>query len=170
MKKIYLLIIFLILSSCGLNPIKKAKNSFIDCPSILFATEHKNYIGNTAETVTLDTLSYQAQINNAIFNSKCQIYDNVFSADLSILFIVNSLDQLENIVKLPFYIAVLDSGDALQEIQYFSAKGKFKKNINNSLIETDVITNKKISFKSLDKFSKIVIGFMIDENRLKFLN
>ena len=71
-------------------------------------------------------LSYQAEINNAVFKNECQIKDNVFSSNLSLLFIVSPLTEIEqNMINLPFYVAVVDENKECEDIQYYLISGCF---------------------------------------------
>ena len=171
MKNIYLFLLLSILIGCGTNPLKRISSTPTNCPSILFAKEHKIYIDSQLKNISLDNITYKAEINNAAFNKGCHIKANVFSSELSILFIVNPLTMGQKSINLPFYLAILDEDKKVYDIQYYSTEGSFKQNLeDNSLIETEIITIIDLSFNSVDKFSTLVIGFMLDKERLELLN
>lgn len=171
MKKIYLFLLLLILIGCGFNPLTQTSSEPITCPSVLFASEHKTYIGSLSEIVALDNIAYKAEINNAVFAKECQIKDNVFSSDLTLLFIASSLDEKNNIINLPFYVAVVDENKNLQDIQYYSISGVFKKNPEtNELIETELTKTILVNLPLMEESLSVVIGFILDKKRLEILN
>jgi len=170
-KKIYLFLLLLILIGCGFKPSSNTNSLPITCPSVLFASDHKIYVGTTSEIITLDNIAYQAEINNAVFAKGCQMKDNVFSSDLSLLFIVTPLQKIQSTINLPFYVAVLDENNNLRDIQYYSINGVFKKNSETSvLIETELTKTIIINLPSMEDSLFFVIGFMLDEKRLEILN
>lgn len=171
MKNIYLFLLLSILIGCGTNPLKRISSTPTNCPSILFAKEHKIYIDSKLKNISLDNITYRAEINNAAFDKGCYIKDNIFSSELSILFIVKPLDVEQKNINLPFYFAILDEDKKVKDIQYYSTNGFFKQNLeDNSLIETEVITMIDLRLNTTDMFSTIVIGFMLDKERLELLN
>ena len=171
MKKIYLFLLLLILIGCGHNPISQTSSVSIACPPIFFASEHKRYVGSLSKLLTLDNIAYQAEINNAVFKNQCQMKDNIFSSDLSLLFIVLPLEKIQSIINLPFYVAVVDENKDVRDIQYYSITGVFKKNPENAeLIETEIIETIRVSLTSMDESLSIIIGFMLDKQRFEILN
>ena len=93
MKNIYFFLLILTLFSCDTTSFIKTNSISTICPNILFASEHKTYLGSSSDTITLDNVNFQAEINNAEFLKGCQIVDNIFSSDLSALFIITPLDE-----------------------------------------------------------------------------
>ena len=171
MKNIYLFLILLFIIGCEFNPLSKTSSVTISCPSVLFASEHKTYVGSLSEIITLDNIAYQAEINNAVFTKGCHLKDNEFSSNLSLLFIVSPLEESQNMINLPFYVAVVNESKDVQDIQYYLIKDVFQKNLEtNELIETDLTKPILINLPSMDKSSFVVIGFMLDKNRLEILN
>ena len=171
MKNIYLILILLLIIGCGFNPVSKTSSAPISCPSILFASEHKIYVGSLSEIITLDNIAYQAEINNAVFVKGCYLKDNKFSSNLSLLFIVSPLEESQNMINLPFYVAVLNESKEVQDIQYYSINDVFQKNKEtNELIETELTKTILVNLSSMDESSLVVIGFMLDKNRLEILN
>ena len=171
MKKFYLIIALLFLNGCGSNIINKSKSVYLECPEILFASEHKIYLKRDNNTLSLDDISFQAEINNGIFSNKCLIKDGIFHGNLSILFVVSPLYNPKNPISIPYYVAILDKNRKLIEIQYFLSEGEFKKNYESSnLLETDIITNETIKFKSINQAAILVVGMLIDQKQIDILN
>ena len=171
MKNIYLFLVLLLIIGCGFNPLSKTSSVPISCPSVLFSSEHKMYVGSLSDIITLDNIAYQAEINNAVFTEGCHLKDNIFSSNLSLLFIVSPLGELQNMINLPFYVAVVNEVKDIKDIQYYSINDVFQKNLEtNELIETEITKNILINLPSIDESSLVVIGFMLDKNRLEILN
>jgi len=170
-KKIYLFLIFFLLTGCQFNVNSKSKLASITCPSILFASEHNIYIDTVAENITLDNISYKAEINNAVFTQECFIDNNIFSSQLSILFLANPVDEAEKNITLPYYVAVLDINNNILDIQYFLKKDKFTINIDTKeFIETEIQDTILIKFKLVNQSFKIILGFVLDEERVEIIN
>lgn len=171
MKNIYLFFIFLFLAGCGYNLALNTKNTSVSCPSILFGSGHKVYLGSSKEEVSLDNIEYKGKINNAIFSEKCILKDNIFFAEISILFITQPLLDEVTLINMPFYIAILNQDNKLQEMLYFSVIDQFKINIEtNKSIETEVTKTITLKNKDLNENSIIVIGYILDEKRKEILN
>ena len=116
----------------------------------------------------MDNVDFQAEINNAEFIKGCQVVDNVFSSNLSTLFIITPLDEDLDMINLPFYIAVIDENKNIQDIQYYSISGNFQKNPDTKvLIDTELRKNIRVIISDISKPVLIIIGFMLDQNRLK---
>ena len=107
----FLLIFFVFGCSSDSNVISKSL-----CPIVLFSSEHKNYIHGDIENLSIDNLSYTAEINNYSINNDCKTYNQFIEGELSILFIVRPERPKKIDVMLPFYIAFLDSSDELIEM------------------------------------------------------
>ena len=171
MKKIYLFLALLMLTGCSSNSLLPEKTVKIDCPSILFAKEHRVYVSSKFENISLDNIGYKANINNAEFTKYCNLKNGVFSSNLSILFVVNSLDSEQDKIKLPFYIAIVDKNNQILDIQYFIAENEFKYSFETGIIaETEVKITKKINHIFLDRASNIIVGFMLDKKRIEMIN
>ena len=157
---------------CESNSLKKPASISIECPSILYAKEHRHYIGTSSdESITLENITFKAKINNVVFTDNCFVKDNDFYMKISILFLINSLDQIQDDFSIPFYLTLIDQDNNFQNIQYFLVNGKFiKNNENNTLIETEIIVNKTINFNSINKINTLVLGFVLDQKRLNILN
>ena len=74
-------------------------------------------------------------------------------------------------IFLPFYVATVDSEDNFLNIQYYEVEGKFDADLDtNQLKETELI--KKIDLPTFinGEKNKIIIGFMLDKQRVEILN
>ena len=170
MKKISLFFVILVLLGCENNPLKQTKSISVNCPLIFFAKEHKTYIGSASDDINLDNISYISQINNAKFNKKCLVKNDIFFGQISILFVVTPLIKSEENIQLNYYIASLDKDKNLKDMQYYSSSGIFYKNPEtDKLSETEIIVKENITFSYSDNVSNIVIGYMLDEKKLKLL-
>ena len=175
MKKInaIILIFLYFLYGCAPYSSKEAEITNVSCPKILFATEHKNYIDSSEEILSLDNLSLQAEINNAIFSEECQIQNNIFSSNLSLLFIVNPIDQSKPEFILPFYIAMIDKNKKTNSIEYYSASGTVTKDLDSKdLIETEMTKTIPIDVDAglINEDTTFLIGFILDKKRIELLN
>jgi len=169
-KKISLFFVILILLGCESNPLKQPMSISVNCPLIFFAKEHKTYIQSVSNDISLDDISYVSEINNAKFTKKCLVKNGIFYGQISILFVARPLSESEENIKLNYYIASLGQEKNLTDMQYYSSNGVFNKNSEtDKLIETEIIIEKNISFSYPDNVSNIVIGFMLDEKKLKLL-
>ena len=171
MKNICFFIVIFCLFGCKSNKLAKLDLDDVDCPNLLFSSEHKVYIDTDANVIDIDNINYQATINNAKFLESCFIRDDILTANISILFVVNPLSEKSKSLSLPYYVALLDDNRELKEIQYFLATGNFKREIETKkLIETEITNNSLLTFDSYDDSSVVVIGFILDDERLKILN
>ena len=74
-------------------------------------------------------------------------------------------------IKLPFFVAVVNESKDVKDIQYYSINDFFQKNLEtNELIETELKKTILINLPSIDETSLVVIGFMLDKSRLDILN
>ena len=171
MKNIYLIYIFLFISGCGYNLSSNSQTTKLSCPSILFGSGHTVYIGSSNDEISLSNVEYQGEINNAIFSRDCLLKNNIFSSELSILFIMKPFIDEVDFIDMPFYVAILNQNKELQDILYFSAKGKFKKNLETKKsIETDIIKTITLKHQNINENSIIIIGYILDKKRKKILN
>ena len=168
MKNIYFFLLILVLFGCETNSFVKTNSANTVCPNILFSSEHKAYLGSSSDVITLDNVDFQAKINNAKFVKGCKIVDNIFSSELSILFIVSPLGENVDIINLPFYVAFVDKNKDIQDVQYYSISGNFQKNLDTKKsTDTDLRDNVRVVISDVNRSGLIVIGFMLDKNRLK---
>ena len=171
MKKISLLFVIIILIGCESNPINLKKATFIDCPGVLFAKEHRKYIASSSDNINIDNISHITSFNNAKFNQKCQIKDNMFVNQISLLFVSIPLGNSEDRIKIPYYIALLDKDNSLISIEYYSLRVNFNKKVEtNELIETEIISKKSVKFSQSDNVTSLLVGFMLDEQQINLLN
>ena len=146
MKNIYLFFLILGVIGCDSNSLSRFSTNPTECPSILFAKEHKKYIGTHSSTISLDNISYNVVINNASFSNGCQKKDDMFYSKLSILFISSPLLNTGNEISFPIYIALIDSKNNVLDKQYYLVKSFFKENEESkNLMETEIIETILIS-------------------------
>ena len=172
---LFILIFFLLLGCSSQRTVSTNATVTTSCPIVLFSSEHGKYITGITKPITSDNVSYRAEINNHAFSSECSIIDNVFQADLSLLFIVKPDLTEESSITLPFYVAVLNINDELVEMQYYQADGDFMSESENvNYIETELIKTIKIQISSLNEEglnqNKVVVGFMLDKKKLEIIN
>lgn len=171
MKKNLIFIISLFLLSCTSE---KELPKIEICPEVFFSKEHRIYLRSEEEQLRLDNISYQAKINNYYFDSSCQTINNTLSSVLSFLIIVQPEKAKQDNIEIPYYIAVMNNKDKIIDIQYYNASGNFNKNIDGSYIETEIIDIINISIPYSDHETrlkyKLLVGFMLDKEKLKIIN
>ena len=145
------------------------------CPIVLFSSEHSQYITGNTKPITTENIRYRAEINNYAFNSECLIKDNIFQAELSLLFIVKPDLTEESSIILPFYVAVLNANDEVVDMQYYQVDGDLMSESENAnYIETELTKTIKLQIPSLNEEelnqNKVVVGFMLDKKKLEILN
>jgi len=170
-KNILFFLIAFLLVGCSKNSQFSTQTS---CPSVFFSSEHKRYIGNSEESINLDNIGYRAEINNYKFFKGCFEINEYFEADLSILFLIQPNKAKTRNVNLPYYVAILDSKDNMIDIQYYNLNQLLEVNKENKkFIETDFTTTVKIKipFSDYEKNKMyVMLGFMLDKEKLKILN
>ena len=170
--KFFILFFFLFLLSCT----SEKQESFVtSCPEVFFSKDHRIYITTEESSITLHNISYKAEINNYNITKECFIKDNKITTTLSILFVVKPEKTQQAEILLPYYLALLDDKKNIVNIQYYKVKGVLNKNIDNtSFVDTEIITtqNVKVSTQDISEGSlkKLLIGFMVNQEQLKFLN
>ena len=172
MKKNLITILSLFLLSCNAE---KQQTITEKCPSVLFSKEHQTYITSDKNPLTIDNISYSAVLNNYLFNQKCFVSNNILTGNISLLFVIKPNNISHEEIFLPFYIAILTSEDEVLDIQYFSAEGVMKKDSETlNYIETELTNTFVIRIPNKDIKTNIktsmVIGFMLDEEKIKLLN
>ena len=121
---------------------------------------------------SLNEIEYIAEINNYDFNNSCLIQNKNITASLSLLFIIKPDKIQQDIVTLPYYIAMLDNQKNILDIQYYKVLGTLNKNTNDTTYkETEIIHTQNIIIpkKYLDLDKKLLIGFMLTEKQKKIL-
>ena len=71
MKKILIFLLLFLSISCSSNLLTKKTAETIDCPPVFFASENRNYLDSEEKPLTLDNVSFKAEINNYAFNKSC---------------------------------------------------------------------------------------------------
>jgi len=172
-KNIIFFILLLALISCESNPLLTPKKESIECPPVLFAAEHKKYLGSNAPFISENNIAYTAEINNYNFSKGCFINNGIFTASLSILFVVKPMMEEQPIITLPFYFAILNKEKKVLDIQYYNTEGNFNKNWeteNKDFVETDISESISIIVPNADEMMTFVLGFMLDKKQLEILN
>ena len=172
---LFILIFFLLLGCAPNTSVSTNAITKTSCPIVLFSSEHGKYITSTANPITSENVSYRAEINNYAYNSECLIIDNVFQADLSLLFVVKPDLTEKSSITLPFYAAILNANDEVVDMQYYQVDGDLKGEPENAnYIETELTKTIKLQTPSSneEEFSqnKVVVGFMLDKKKLEILN
>jgi len=170
------ILIFFLFVGCTPNT-TVSTNAIIktSCPIVLFSSEHSQYITGNTNPITTENIRYRAEINNYVFNSECSIKDNIFQAELSLLFIVKPDLTEESSIALPFYVAALNANDEVVDMQYYQADGDFiSESENVNYIETELVKTIKLQISSLNEEglnqNKVVVGFMLDKKKLEIIN
>jgi hypothetical protein len=174
-KNLFILIFFLLVGCTPNTTVSTNAITKTSCPIALFSSEHSQYITGNTKPITTENIRYRAEINNYAFNSECSIKDNIFQAELSLLFIVKPDLTEESSVTLPFYVAVLNINDEVVDMQYYQADGDFMSESENvNYIETELTKTIKLQIPSLNEEelnqNKVVVGFMLDKKKLEILN
>ena len=168
MKQLFIFILFLPLLGCG-NIIKNNQTSAdFNCPRVFFSSDDRVYIDNS---ISLDDIAIKAEFNNYAINKKCLQQENILVIPLDVLIVAKPMSNLkESILSLPVYISLLNNSDEILETQYFSVSGVVNKNNEtNIFIETDITDRLQIVTKQLET-TKLVLGFMIDNEKRNLLN
>ena len=176
MKNNLFILIFFLLVGCGPNT-TVSTNDIVKtlCPTVLFSSEHSKYIAGNTKPIISENIRYKAEINNYAFNSECLIKDNVFQAELSLLFVVKPVLTEKSNITLPFYVAILNANDEVVDMQYYQADGDLEGEPENAnYIETELTKTIKLQtpFSNEEEFSQntVVVGFMLDKKKLEILN
>ena len=82
--------------------------------------EHNKYLDTDKDLITLDNITFKANLNNHAFNKTCTKTDDITSIPLDILFIIKPLKPTSSEITLPVYSALLDNEKNIIDIQYFS--------------------------------------------------
>ena len=165
MKKYCILFISLFFLGCASE---KQQSFSYSCPEVYFSKDHRIYITTEETTLTLNNISYWAKINNYNFANGCILLNNKITATLSILFVVKPEKVQQADIIMPYYIALLDDQRNIVDIQYYKVTGILKINIDeSSFIETEITTTQDIN---INLKNKLLIGFMLNQDKLKILN
>ena len=170
MKKNLIIVLLLFILSCT----SKKQQTIVECPYILFSEEDRIYITSDENPLNMENINYRAELNNYFINEGCSVLNNVLSSNLSLLFIVKPKDLIQEDILLPYYIAVLSSEDEIVDIQYYSIQGVIQKDpATSEYIETELKDTVNISIPNKDLKNNlktnIVIGFMLDHEKIKIL-
>ena len=171
MKKLLILLLFLGLFGCNSISINKQVSNNFNCPRVFFSSEDKIFIDTNEVGTTIDDVTFKAELNNFAFNDKCFQQNEVSVIPLEILIIAQPMSELKNPdVSIPLYAVLLDQNDKVLETQYFMVSTSIKKNSETkNFIETDITDKLNIITKNFET-NKIVIGFMLDDEKKLLVN
>ena len=172
---LFILIFFLLLGCSSQTTVSTNAAVKTSCPTVLFSSEHSQYITGNTKPITTENIRYRAEINNYAFNSECSIKDNIFQAELSLLFIAKPDLTEESIIILPFYVAILNANDEVVDMQYYQVDGDLiSESENANYIETELTKTIKLQIPIFNEEelnqNKVVVGFMLDKKKLEILN
>ena len=175
MKNNLFILIFFLLGCTSNTTVSTNAAVKTSCPIVLFSSEHRQYITGNTQLITTENIRYRAEINNYAFKNECSIKDNIFQAELSLLFIVKPDLTEESSIILPFYAATLNANDEVVDMQYFQVDGDLMSESENAnYIETELTKTIKLQIPIFneEEFSqnKVVVGFMLDKKKLEILN
>ena len=171
MKRILIFFLLFLGLSCSSNLATKKSVESIDCPLVFFASENRNYIDSEKKQITLDNVSFKAEINNYAFNKSCFQENDIRTFPIDILFIIDPISPASPNVILPLYVALLDSDKQLFEMQYFSIGGEMRNDINTkAYLQTELSKSINIITSKKNLVSSLVVGFMLDKKKVELLN
>ena len=171
MKKILIFLLLFLSISCSSNILTKKSGESIDCPPVFFASENRNYLDSEEKPLTLDNVSFKAEINNYAFNKSCFQENDIRAFPLDILFIIDPIIPTSPNVILPLYVALLDSNQQLFEMQYFSIGGEMRNDLNTkAYLQTELSKSINIITSKKNLVSSLVVGFMLDKKKAELLN
>ena len=171
MKKILIFLLLFLSISCSSNLLTKKSAESINCPPVFFASENRNYLNSEEKPLTLDNVSFNAEINNYAFNKSCFQEDNIFIFPIDVLFIIDPIRPTSPNVILPLYVALLDSDRQLFEMQYFSLSGEMRNDLTTkTYFQTELSKTINILTSKNYPISNLVIGFMLDKKKEELLN
>ena len=171
MKKILIFLLLFLSISCSSDLLTKKTAESIDCPPVFFASENRNYLNSEEKPLTLDNVSFKAEINNYAFNKSCFQENDIRTFPLDILFIIDPIRPTSPNVILPLYVALLDSNQQLFEMQYFSISGEIRNDLaTKAFLQTELSKSINIMTSKNNPVSSLVIGFMLDKKKEELLN
>ena len=171
MKKILIFLLLFLSISCSSNLLTKKSAESINCPTVFFASENRNYLYSEEKPLTSDNVSFKAEINNYAFNKPCVQENDIRIFPLDILFIIEPIKSTSTNISLPLYVALLDSDKQLFEMQYFSISGEISYDLNTeNYLETELSNSIDIITLNHNPISSLVIGFMLDKKKEELLN
>ena len=171
LKNFLFLLLFLFLYGCNKNNEKNELYESIECPKVLFSTYHRNFLFSNAEKINLENLSFKASLNNYSFNNNCAKKNNLFLLPLDLLIVVEPMLANQSQVILPIYVSALGEEDKEIDTQFFSIVGDLNFNKDtNTYLESDIIDTLDVVFSSEEKVYTLVVGFMIDKEKMNLLN
>ena len=174
MKKILFFFVIILLFSCsGQKVVFDEEFDIKTCPNVVFAQNHNIYFTSNQQPVDIENIEFVAEINNYRFSEECFVSNNQLTTELSLLFILTPKKILNEQIVLPYYIATIDSDKNILDLQFYSVSEKLKK-INNEYKVKDITDSQRIMipYKDIAKETnnKIIIGFLLDKEKIEILN
>ena len=171
MKKILIFLLLFLSISCSSNLVTKKQAESIDCPPVFFSSEDRYYLDSEEKILTIENVSFKAEINNYAFNKSCFQEKDIRTFPLDILFIINPIKPASPNVVLPFYVALLNSDQQLFEMQYFYISGEMRNDLTTkTYFQTELSKSINIMTSKNSPISNVVIGFMLDKKKKELLN
>tara|TARA_B100001029_G_C14797187_1_gene305130 strand:+ start:93 stop:608 length:516 start_codon:yes stop_codon:yes gene_type:complete len=170
-KNILIFLLLFLCISCGSTQLITKPKEIIDCPIVYYSSEDRTFLESEEQIITLDNLSFKAEINNYAFSKPCFKQNNLANFPLDILIVAEPINLKSPNITLPIYVALFDVNEKLVDVQYFTLLGSIQvSNDDNKFIETEL--TKLLSIVQLDQniIFSLVIGFMLDEKRKEILN
>ena len=171
MKKLLFFLLFLPLLSC--NNFTKNSSKFVDynCPRIFFSANENFFVDTLDNSISLDDIFIQAELNNFAINKKCLQQNELIIIPIEVLIILKPMKKLPSEeVNIPMYVTLLDENDNVIETQYFMILGLVKTNSEtNTYIETDITHTLEVITNKFN-ITQAVVGFMLDEVKKELLN
>ncbi len=171
--KIFLIyIVLLFLLNCNGE---KQQTTAEKCPRAFFSKEHQIYITSDQIPLDIENISYKAELNNYLFNNDCFVSNNVLTVNITLLFVIKPINVGNENILLPFYIATLNAEDKVVDMQYYSVEAVMQKDSETfNYTETEVTKNIVIRIPNKDMETnlktKMIIGFMLDQEKIELLN
>ena len=114
-------------------------------------------------------MNYIATINN--YKLKCQKSErNAIFSELDILFIVTPLKNDVTTYDYHYFVSIINNNNEILDYQIFLVNGEFPLNENNDLNESEVTESLDQYIPLQNNLYKIVIGFVLDEEKYNFIN
>tara|TARA_B110000196_G_C21014195_1_gene599456 strand:+ start:292 stop:807 length:516 start_codon:yes stop_codon:yes gene_type:complete len=167
------LFFLLILPLIGCNTIQKKDKNLVDfdCPRVFFSSEDNIYTYSEQEDITMDNLSFKAELNNFALNSRCIQSNNIAIIPVDILIVVKPHQNLTiSEVDIPIYLSLLDINNNVLETQYFNIPVFISKNEKQEQFFKSDIKNTVMVVTQKYNVKQIVIGFMLDSKKREFLD
>ena len=167
------LFFLLILPLIGCNSIQNKDKNLVnfDCPRVFFSSDDNIYTYSEEEDITINNLSFKAELNNFSLNSRCIQSNNIAIIPVDILIIVKPHQNFSiSEVDIPIYVSLLDINNNLLETQYFNISGFINKDEEQEKFTETDIKNRLTLVTQKYNVNQIVIGFMLNSKKKELLD